>query len=582
MKFTTLFLLISFISVCLYGQEEPRIQVAKLADFKVKHIYVSPSNEVIVSTPTGIYKFNSLKSSPVKLSDANTIATLQDRKGQIIALETNGIHNLTTAEKIDLPGETLFSDFVYHKGSYWVSSNKGLLKINRQSGEKRKQYTVKNSKLESNQLNFIFVDNQKKMWVGTDKGIVIIDDDKRWKVYEKRYSMHAMTYNKEGLWLVSDAEMWLIDPYGRWYPTGVERGLKKGVVKDVTTDKDGRLVLASEEIIRYDPYKEAIYSYTDSLGFQATNTTAIQGDMNQNIWYGTHDGLYVISFSDTKITPLFANIENTKPLTCKNTVGATLESRVMGGKPPYKYNWNDGLSRSKKLVNKPVGEYTLVVTDAASNTFEVTYKLESKYPMNLEINTLKKAYSIETKDGEAQVLVTGGEMPYTYAWSNGESDALAKTLPAGQLSVTVTDKNKCTARQVFVLGKDKHLPQLEVNNISIGKTLQINDLNFIADSTFIQPTSYAVLDEIYDFMKTNTNVHIEIGGHTNNIPSKAYCYKLSSARAKNVAEYLTDKGILKERIVYKGYGKDNPIADNNTASGRAKNQRVEIKILKIE
>jgi len=90
-----------------------------------------------------------------------------------------------------------------------------------------------------------------------------------------------------------------------------------------------------------------------------------------------------------------------------------------------------------------------------------------------------------------------------------------------------------------------------------------------------------VLDEIFDFLDSNKKVVIEIGGHTNNIPSHEYCDRLSSSRAKNVASYLYNKGISQQRIAFKGYGKREPVASNESLAGRKKNQRVEIKILSI-
>jgi outer membrane protein OmpA-like peptidoglycan-associated protein len=103
-------------------------------------------------------------------------------------------------------------------------------------------------------------------------------------------------------------------------------------------------------------------------------------------------------------------------------------------------------------------------------------------------------------------------------------------------------------------------------------------LYFDADSSTIQSASNAVLEEIYDFLSSNQNVIIEIGGHTNSLPEDEYCDRLSTARAKNVAEYLYNKGIPESQISYKGYGKRQPIASNATVDGRKKNQRVEIKI----
>lgn len=89
------------------------------------------------------------------------------------------------------------------------------------------------------------------------------------------------------------------------------------------------------------------------------------------------------------------------------------------------------------------------------------------------------------------------------------------------------------------------------------------------------------IDELYGFLSTNPSVMIEIGGHTNSTPTDDYCDRLSTARAKAVAEYLVNKGVEPNKVQFKGYGKKKPIADNRTSSGRQKNQRVEIKILSL-
>ncbi len=121
--------------------------------------------------------------------------------------------------------------------------------------------------------------------------------------------------------------------------------------------------------------------------------------------------------------------------------------------------------------------------------------------------------------------------------------------------------------------------KLDATQLKAGETLRIENLYFLADSSNFTPESVPVLEDVYNFLKQNPKVVVEIGGHTNSIPPHYYCDKLSTARAKAVADYLIAKGIEPERVKYKGYGKRKPIATNETPEGRKKNQRVEIKIL---
>ncbi len=155
--------------------------------------------------------------------------------------------------------------------------------------------------------------------------------------------------------------------------------------------------------------------------------------------------------------------------------------------------------------------------------------------------------------------------------------------PKNTIKTKPEDKPKPIANQdTSKQKKKKILKKLDKNKISTGQTIKIENLYFEADSSNIKPESFAVLNEIYQFLKDNPGVIIEIGGHTNGIPKNDYCNRLSTARAKKVAEYLYKKGIPKYRIKYKGYGKTKPLASDKTLWGRKQNQRVEIKILRVK
>jgi outer membrane protein OmpA-like peptidoglycan-associated protein len=128
----------------------------------------------------------------------------------------------------------------------------------------------------------------------------------------------------------------------------------------------------------------------------------------------------------------------------------------------------------------------------------------------------------------------------------------------------------------------KIMMDLDRKKIKKGQTLTIKNLYFGADKSDITSRSYAVLNEIFLFLANNDDIVIEIGGHTNGLCEQEFCDELSTDRAKKVAQYLNSRGIEASRLQFKGYGKRKQIASNNTALGRQKNQRVEIKILELE
>lgn len=114
-----------------------------------------------------------------------------------------------------------------------------------------------------------------------------------------------------------------------------------------------------------------------------------------------------------------------------------------------------------------------------------------------------------------------------------------------------------------------------------GQTIRADKIFFETDKSTLTKESYNVVNELVNFLKANPDVSIEVGGHTNGLCTDSFCEKLSTERAKAVVDYLAQKGIPRTRLQYKGYGKKSPIASNDTADGRRKNQRVEIKILTL-
>lgn len=130
--------------------------------------------------------------------------------------------------------------------------------------------------------------------------------------------------------------------------------------------------------------------------------------------------------------------------------------------------------------------------------------------------------------------------------------------------------------------KKKILKDLNRSKIFKGQKINIDNLYFEANKSEITSESFDVLDEVVTFLQENKDVRIEVGGHTNGTPKPAFCDSLSRVRAKEVAQYLNKKGVKGSQLQFKGYGKRKPIADNQTRTGRKKNQRVEIKILSID
>lgn len=99
------------------------------------------------------------------------------------------------------------------------------------------------------------------------------------------------------------------------------------------------------------------------------------------------------------------------------------------------------------------------------------------------------------------------------------------------------------------------------------------------DKATLKPEGKAKLDDLVSKMGgMNLEVIIAVG-HTDSVGNDAYNQKLSVKRAESVKSYLESKGIEKNRIYTEGKGEKQPVADNKTSEGRAKNRRVEIEVV---
>ncbi len=103
-----------------------------------------------------------------------------------------------------------------------------------------------------------------------------------------------------------------------------------------------------------------------------------------------------------------------------------------------------------------------------------------------------------------------------------------------------------------------------------------SDVSFDSGRYDVKPALHAVLDRFATTLNQNPVTQVRIVGHTDNVGSDAVNNPLSVNRAASTRDYLASRGVAASRIAIDGRGSHEPIADNGSAAGRAKNRRVEI------
>lgn len=125
---------------------------------------------------------------------------------------------------------------------------------------------------------------------------------------------------------------------------------------------------------------------------------------------------------------------------------------------------------------------------------------------------------------------------------------------------------------------EKNITEENNTDNKIEQAIIINGIVFETGSSVIQNDQIPDLEKITELMLNKSELTIEILGYTDNIGNESSNKLLSEERAISVKKYLIKRGISESRIITKGNGSENPIADNNTEEGRMQNRRIEILI----
>jgi outer membrane protein OmpA-like peptidoglycan-associated protein len=107
-------------------------------------------------------------------------------------------------------------------------------------------------------------------------------------------------------------------------------------------------------------------------------------------------------------------------------------------------------------------------------------------------------------------------------------------------------------------------------------------VEFVTGSTKLTSKGLKELDDMIEYLKKYPELYLEVIGHTDNVGNAAFNQSLSEKRASAVVNAVVKKGISRDRLGSKGFGMDQPVADNSTKEGRAKNRRVEFKFSQVK
>ncbi len=154
-------------------------------------------------------------------------------------------------------------------------------------------------------------------------------------------------------------------------------------------------------------------------------------------------------------------------------------------------------------------------------------------------------------------------------------------LPEGNWTVKVMAEGYLDVVKVQVMAPEETtLFDVEMRPaLEEGQVLSFNNIYFDSGSSNIKPESFPILDNVAQTLIANQGVAVRIAGHTDSDGSASYNQGLSERRAASVRDYLVDKGVPAGSLSTVGYGEEQPVVPNTSASNKAQNRRIEFIIL---
>jgi outer membrane protein OmpA-like peptidoglycan-associated protein len=227
--------------------------------------------------------------------------------------------------------------------------------------------------------------------------------------------------------------------------------------------------------------------------------------------------------------------------------------------------------------------------DEALNALDDTTSIISK---NIALKRSKVEYTLagritaETNTIPVSALLSFSRPGEGQAFMTAESDSTN-----GNYSVTFEEQEpfliQIEADGYLFYSEIYQFPEGQINDtknvalikLQVGVKFVVENILFNSSKATMRSESLYEVVKLADLLRKNNKVRIEVSGHTDNVGSASMNKKLSKERALTVKNFLVSRGIEQDRIEYEGYGFDQPIAPNTTAEGKAKNRRVEVKIL---
>lgn len=217
-----------------------------------------------------------------------------------------------------------------------------------------------------------------------------------------------------------------------------------------------------------------------------------------------------------------------------------------------------------------------------------------EFERDIELEALKRDFEINVSDLdtdqglEVEIVVTNlenNEQIVTTATVNEDGKYVIQLREGDKYEINVkSPKGYAFYNTTVDMDSEQKNKKLDVKltPLKAATKITLNNITFETNSADLNSSSFEELDRVVNLMGDNPELKIEISAHTDDVGSDKYNLKLSDRRAQSVVDYLIENEIPITRLIAKGYGETQPLVNNDSDENRAKNRRVELKIIDVE
>ena len=255
--------------------------------------------------------------------------------------------------------------------------------------------------------------------------------------------------------------------------------------------------------------------------------------------------------------------------------------------------------KGQYILGLDIGQEYIIRVEAENHlAYEMPFSLDeivqfSDFERDVELAPTYENLEFDVSDMQTdlkldsiQIIVVDAESgeeikAYASMNSNGKYDLKLKKGKKYRIKVKAPKGYAFYNTEVDLNKEVPKVMDVKLEPLNAETKLTFNSIQFESNSAELDVNSFTEISELIELLLDNTNMKVEISAHTDDVGSEVYNQRLSDKRARSVVDYIIKNGIAEAQLIARGYGESTAIAPNDNDENRAKNRRVELRILDV-